>query len=117
MSALIYQTVWLREFRLIFGCSTPASAAVLAIFMGGLGAGSIVLGRKVDKKPRRPVRFYALLELFIAISAAASPFLIELVRMKYITIGGAADRTSAATTAALAAVTSSASPRSTSCDD
>ena len=91
MSALIYQTVWLREFRLIFGSSTAASAAVLAIFMGGLGAGSIVLGRKVDKKPRRPVRFYALLELFIAISAAASPFLLELVRTKYIAIGGAAE--------------------------
>ena len=88
MSALIYQTVWLREFRLIFGCSTPASAAVLAIFMAGLGAGSIVLGHKVDKKPRRPVRFYALLELFITISAAASPFLLDLVRMKYIAIGG-----------------------------
>ena len=42
--ALIYQTVWLREFRLIFGASTAASAAVLAIFMGGLGVGSVVLG-------------------------------------------------------------------------
>ena len=91
MSALIYQTVWLREFRLIFGSSTPATAAVLAIFMGGLGAGSIVLGHKVDKKPRRPVRFYALLELFITISAAASPFLLDLVRMKYINIGGAGE--------------------------
>ena len=91
MSALIYQTVWLREFRLIFGSSTAASAAVLAIFMGGLGAGSIVLGHKVDKKPRRPVRFYALLQLFITISAAASPFLLELVRTKYIAIGGAAE--------------------------
>ena len=88
MSALIYQTVWLREFRLIFGCSTSASAAVLAIFMGGLGAGSIVLGAKVDKMPRRPLRFYALLELFVTISAAASPFLIPLVRAKYVDLGG-----------------------------
>jgi spermidine synthase len=38
--ALIYQTVWLREFRMIFGGSTAASAAVLGIFMGGLGAGA-----------------------------------------------------------------------------
>ena len=35
--ALVYQMTWLREFRLIFGASTGASAAVLAIFMGGLG--------------------------------------------------------------------------------
>ena len=88
ISALIYQTVWLREFRLIFGSSTAASAAVLAILMGGLAAGSIILGHKVDKKPRRPVRFYALLQLFITISAAASPFLFQVVRMKYIALGG-----------------------------
>ncbi len=90
ISVLIYQTVWLREFRLIFGSSSAASAAVLAIFFGGLGAGSIVLGWKVDKKPRRPVRFFALLQLFIAISAAASPFLLELVRTKYMSMGGTA---------------------------
>jgi len=37
--ALVYQTAWQRELRLIFGASTAASAAVLAIFMGGLGLG------------------------------------------------------------------------------
>lgn len=47
LSALIYQTVWLREFRLIFGTSTAASAAVLALFMGGLGAGSMFFGARV----------------------------------------------------------------------
>jgi hypothetical protein len=36
MTALIYQVAWMRELRLIFGFSTAASAAVLAIFMGGL---------------------------------------------------------------------------------
>ena len=44
LSALLYQTTWLREFRLIFGNSTAASAAVLGIFMGGLGLGSALLG-------------------------------------------------------------------------
>ena len=46
MCALIYQMAWLREFRLIFGASTAASAAVLAIFMGGLGLGSLWLGAR-----------------------------------------------------------------------
>ena len=41
--ALIYQTVWMRDFRLIFGVSTLATGAVLAIFMGGLGVGSALL--------------------------------------------------------------------------
>ena len=40
--ALVYQTAWLREFRLIFGASTAASAAVLGVFMAGLGFGGIV---------------------------------------------------------------------------
>src|SRR5260370_24955472 len=39
LCALVYQIAWLREFRLIFGASTAASAAVVAIFIGGLGLG------------------------------------------------------------------------------
>ena len=49
MTALIYQVAWMRELRLIFGFSTAASAAVVAIFMGGLGAGSWLLGRRADR--------------------------------------------------------------------
>jgi hypothetical protein len=43
LCALVYRTVWLREFRLIFGASTAATAAVLGIFMSGLGVGSLFL--------------------------------------------------------------------------
>lgn len=41
--ALAYQVSWLRDFRLIFGSSTAASAAVLAIFIGGLAAGDTLV--------------------------------------------------------------------------
>ena len=85
--ALIYQTTWLREFRLIFGASTAASAAVLGVFMAGLGFGGIFLGRRSEAKPR-PLAFYAKLELFIALSAALSPLLILVARHFYIAIGG-----------------------------
>ena len=87
LCALIYQMTWLREFRLIFGTSTAATAAVLGIFMGGLGIGSIILGRR-SEKTRNPLIFYAKLELLIAILVALSPFLIWLVRRAYIGIGG-----------------------------
>lgn len=85
--ALVYQMAWLRLLRLIFGSSTPATAAVLAIFMGGLGAGSLILGPRSDRQ-RSPLDFYARLELGIALSAAASPLLILLARWLYITGGG-----------------------------
>ncbi|MFN7972652.1 MAG: fused MFS/spermidine synthase [Acidobacteriota bacterium] len=85
--ALVYQTVWLRELRLVFGASTAASAAVLAIFMGGLGLGSAVLGKKADAR-RDPLAFYSNLELAIALSAAATPFLVTLARSVYLSVGG-----------------------------
>ncbi len=87
LCALIYQTVWLREFRLIFGASTAASAAVLGIFMGGLGVGSALLGRRMEKV-RSPLAWYGNLELAIAVAAAVTPGLLWLVRQAYIATGG-----------------------------
>ncbi|MDA1213887.1 MAG: fused MFS/spermidine synthase, partial [Planctomycetota bacterium] len=85
--ALIYQTVWFREFRLVFGGSSPAVAAVLAIFMGGLGLGNAVIGSWTDRY-RSPLLLYGLLEAAIAVSVALSPWLIEFVRGIYIASGG-----------------------------
>lgn len=85
--ALLYQTTWLREFRLIFGASTAASAAVLGVFMGGLGFGGIVLGKRVERSVR-PLVFYATLELLIAVGVALSPVLIIMSRSAYVALGG-----------------------------
>ena len=85
--ALVYETVWLRQFRLIFGASTFATAAVLAIFMAGLGAGSAFLGRRADAHPQ-PLRFYGTLELMIAAAAAVSPLLLWLIARIYFATGG-----------------------------
>ncbi|HEX9161139.1 MAG TPA: fused MFS/spermidine synthase [Thermoanaerobaculia bacterium] len=85
--ALIYQTVWLRQFRLVFGASTLASAAVLAIFMGGLGIGGLFIGRRVDQS-RNPLLFYGLLEVGVASSAVLSPLLLWIVRQLYLAMGG-----------------------------
>src|SRR5262245_24728747 len=87
MCALIFQTAWLREFRLIFGATTPASAAVLAIFMGGLGLGNAILGKRADGSTS-PLQMYGRLELAISASAILSPLLVQLVRGIYIAIGG-----------------------------
>src|SRR5262249_26871933 len=87
LCALIYQTTWLREFRLIFGSTTAATAAVLAIFMGGLGAGAALLGRRAEDTGA-PLKFYAILELLIAASTALTPVLIWLASATYIACGG-----------------------------
>lgn len=87
MTALIYQVAWMRELRLVFGISTAASAAVLAIFLGGLGAGGWILGRRADAATR-PLAFYGRLELAVALSAALTPLWILLVRVGYIAVGG-----------------------------
>jgi len=85
--ALAYQLVWTRELRLVFGHSTAASAAVLAIFIGGLGLGSLLIGPRVDRHPR-PLALYARLEALVALAAAASPLLLLLVRTVYVGLGG-----------------------------
>src|SRR5262245_23087165 len=87
MTALIYQVAWMRELRLVFGFSTAASAAVVAIFMGGLGLGGWILGRRADLATR-PLAFYGWLEIAVSLSAAVTPVLLWLVRAAYIAVGG-----------------------------
>ncbi|NJL26792.1 MAG: fused MFS/spermidine synthase [Thermoanaerobaculia bacterium] len=87
--SLVYQVAWFRLARLVFGASTSATAAVVAIFMGGLGLGGYFFGRYV-RRVANPLGVYARLELGIAIAAAASPVLFEVARWVYIGLGGSA---------------------------
>jgi spermidine synthase len=89
LAALVYQVAWIREFRLIFGASTAATAAVLAVFIGGLGAGGLILGGRVDRSSR-PLALYGAFELGAAAFAALSPLLLWLVRLVYVGLGGSA---------------------------
>src|SRR5271166_4775670 len=84
--SLIYETVWLRELRLVFGASTMASAAVVACFIGGLGAGGLVFGKRADAHPR-PLALYSMLEAGIASTAAITPVLLLIVRAAYVGLG------------------------------
>lgn len=85
--ALVYQTVWLRELRHVFGGSTAATAAVLAVFLGGLGLGASRLGRRAESSPS-PLAFYGRLELWISVLAAASLALLFAIRAFYVWVGG-----------------------------
>lgn len=85
--ALVYEVTWLREFRLLFGASTLASATVLALFIAGVGLGSRLLGARVDRH-RDPFVFYLVLEAGIALSATLTPFWLSLARSIYLGVGG-----------------------------
>ena len=87
MAALIYQTAWERMLRLVFGASTAASSAVLAIFLGGLGLGGAWLGKRAEATDR-PLLLYGNLELGVAMSAAVTPFLVDIVARVYWSMGG-----------------------------
>jgi spermidine synthase len=85
--ALVYQVAWFRELRLIFGASTASSAAVLAIFMGGLGLGGAYLGKRADASPN-PLAMYAKLEIGVACAAGATPALVWVANTAYLGAGG-----------------------------
>lgn len=85
--SLVYQTVWLREMRLFFGASTPATAAVTGIFMLGLGIGGLVLGRRVDRSPT-PLRFYGWVEIGISAFTALTLLSTPVSRTFYLWLGG-----------------------------
>lgn len=85
--ALVYQVAWLRSLRLVFGTTTAATGTTLAIFLGGLGIGGLVLGRRADRAAD-PLRLYAWLELGVALGALASLPLIALARSVYLAAGG-----------------------------
>ena len=86
-AALVFQVAWMRELRLVFGATTASVAAVLAIFMAGIGIGSAVLGKRADRAAN-PLRMYGALEIAIALCVAISPWLIDLARNFYFSLGG-----------------------------
>jgi spermidine synthase len=44
-AALLYQTVWTRQFAFVFGTADLAVATVLAAYMGGLAVGAAAASR------------------------------------------------------------------------
>ena len=81
--ALIYESLWMRSFGLIFGNTTHAVSAILAIFMGGLAAGSYLATRIHFKNV---IRAYALVEAGIGLTALVTIPLLYFLPEWYGTI-------------------------------
>jgi spermidine synthase len=82
LTGLIYEILWTRMIVKIIGSAPFAVTIVLTVFMGGLGLGSYLASRKIDriKDPLRLVRIYGLLELIIGAYGIVLPFLLILFR-------------------------------------
>jgi spermidine synthase len=81
-AALIYEIVWYQLLQLVIGSSAVSLAVLLATFMGGLCAGSLLLPR-LKMSAQHPLRVYGKLELGIAICGILVLFCMPLVDSVY----------------------------------
>lgn len=77
-AAVAYEVLWSRSLVVSLGNSADATAAVLAAFMGAMGAGAVFIGRRGDSV-RDPLLVYAALEGVLAVCALAVPHLAQTV--------------------------------------
>ena len=88
-AALLYETVWLRQFSIILGTSEQALAVILASYMGGLSVGAWVASKRIDRV-RHPVWLYGVLEGGIAVCAIAMPWGLTCVGFLQVKLFGGA---------------------------
>ena len=84
-SALVYEVLWTRRLTHIFGSTTLAVSTVLAAFMGGLAAGSWLLGALGGPQPRQsPAGLRGCSRSRSAGLGLAVPFLLKAVEAVYL---------------------------------
>src|SRR5947207_1615225 len=86
-TGLVYELLWVRILYHTFGSTIQSITTVVAAYMGGLGLGAWLLGRKADRHPR-PAALYGWLEIAIGAFGLASPFVLSLAHRVYIGTAG-----------------------------
>jgi spermidine synthase len=81
-SGLVYEVAWQKYLATLLGAHSEATAAVLAIFLGGLAAGYALFGRVTRWRmegagPPRLLRVYGFVEAGIGVYAFAFPWLFS----------------------------------------
>jgi spermidine synthase len=77
ISALIFETLWLRLSGLAFGNSIWAAALILSSFMAGLALGTAIAASA--KFRARPLRLYAALEIAVAVFGCTIVFALPII--------------------------------------
>src|SRR5262245_680103 len=101
-SGLVYEVTWEKYLATLLGSHSEATAAILAIFLGGLSVGYSVFGRisrRIASRTRIPTLslffVYGMVEAAIGVWAIAFPLLFSAVRVLSFssTLGGGLDFT------------------------
>src|SRR5258706_2251737 len=87
-TGLISELLWVRVLSQSFGSTIQSVTTVVAAYMGGLGLGAWLFGRRVDRPPR-PAVLYGWLEIAIGIFGILSPLVLGLAHWVYIGTAGA----------------------------
>jgi len=66
-AALIYEIIWYQLLQLAIGSTAVSLGVLLATFMGGLSAGSLLLPRLLARRGRHPLLVYAAIEAGIGV--------------------------------------------------
>jgi len=82
-TGLVYELLWVRVLYQTFGSTLQSVTTVVAAYMGGLGLGAWLLGRRADRS-LRPAALYGWLEMAIGAFGAISPLALALVHRAYI---------------------------------
>ena len=86
-AALVYESLWMRSFGLVFGSTNAAVAVVLAVFMGGLALGSALAARRPAADP---LLAYARVELGVGAAALVTLPLLRALPSAYAALASAA---------------------------
>jgi spermidine synthase len=73
---LVFQTLWSRLLSHVFGSSSIAVSSVVSVFMGGLGLGAFIAGKRAERL-RDPLLLYALAESAVGCAALVIPYLLQ----------------------------------------
>ncbi|MBW2972717.1 fused MFS/spermidine synthase [Candidatus Woesearchaeota archaeon] len=65
-AALMFEVIWTRHISLIYGSSMHSFAIVLASFLAGLGIGSVIASRFIDRVKEK-IMLFAFIELLIGV--------------------------------------------------